>query len=65
MFAKQTFVQLGTNYVGLGSTNNPNYVREANSVRPMKKGLYVPHRSVRGVPQRSSLALIERWGACS
>ena len=36
-FAKQTFVQLRTNYVGLGSTNTPKNVREAN-VRPVKNG---------------------------
>ena len=29
-FAKQKFVQLRTNYVGLCSTKTPNYVREAN-----------------------------------
>ena len=37
-FAKQKFVQLRTNSVGLGSPNNPNYVREAN-VRPIKNWL--------------------------
>ena len=36
-FAKRKFVQLRTSYVGLGSTNNPNYVREAN-IRPVKNG---------------------------
>ena len=36
--AKKKFVQLRINYVGLGSTNNPNYVREAN-IRPVKNGL--------------------------
>ena len=33
-FAKQMSVRLRTNYVGLGLTNNPNYVR------PVKNGLY-------------------------
>ena len=54
----------GTNYVGLRSTNNPNYVREAN-VRPVKNGLKAPlnARSATGPrPPLVSLAQsVDRW----
>ena len=52
---RQTDRQLRINYVGLGSTNNPTYVHEAN-VRPIKHGLKLSYSTPRAE---------ETWKTCS